>query len=316
LSEAPLVSATSLSKTFTLHSGFFGRRSTRTVRAVEDVNFSVLAGGSLAIIGESGSGKTTTARMLVGLETPSGGEAIVAGHAIGAGHTRASRKALARSVQMVFQDPYTSLDPRQTIGSMLEEMLAFHTDLDRQARRRRAREIVDSVGMPERVLGMLPRQLSGGQRQRAAIARALTPDPRALILDEAVSALDTSVQAQVLNLLVALRRELGLTYIVISHDLGVAHELSEEIIVMYRGHVMEHGGVRDTLQRPRNPYTQLLLESVPRPEMELQERRRVAGGGHLGGCPFRARCPLAAEQCAEAPPLIASSGGASRCWFS
>ncbi|MFD0350614.1 dipeptide ABC transporter ATP-binding protein [Kitasatospora aburaviensis] len=240
------------------------RRAYGGVRAVDNVSFTLFEGGSLGIVGESGSGKTTTARIVVGLERADTGRVLVhrrdrTEHRRG----RAHRLARAREVQMVFQDPYQSLDPRTTVGAVLRETLRLHfPDADHP---RRIAELLDRVGLGEREAGALPRQLSGGQRQRVAIARALAVEPAVLVLDEAVAALDVSVQAQILNLLADIREQTGIGYLFITHDLGVVRCVTEDVIVMRHGKVVESGRTADVLARPQHPYTRLLLESVPRP---------------------------------------------------
>ncbi|MFF0479202.1 ABC transporter ATP-binding protein [Streptomyces sp. NPDC004284] len=240
------------------------RRTFGDVRAVDDVSFALPEGGSLGIVGESGSGKTTTARIVVGLEQADDGEIRVRGRARGARRRgRAQRLARAREVQMVFQDPYLSLDPRASVEQVLRETLRLHfpgTDHDR-----RVRELLDQVGLGTRAADARPRQLSGGQRQRVAIARALAVEPAVLVLDEAVAALDVSVQAQILNLLADIREETRIGYLFITHDLGVVRCVTDDVIVMRRGQVVEAGPTAEVLAAPRHPYTRLLLESVPRP---------------------------------------------------
>jgi oligopeptide transport system ATP-binding protein len=247
--------------------------------AVDDVSFSLQRGGALAIVGESGSGKSTVARILAGLETPTSGIVRVDGEPREAGRVgRAVRKRRARQVQMVFQDPYGSLDPRQTVQSAIEEMLAEHTDADRAARRRRVLELLDQVGLDAVHARAHPRRLSGGQRQRVAIARALAVEPRLLILDEAVSALDVSVQAQVINLLVDLRRTTDVAFLFVSHDLAVVRQVSDECLVMQSGRLVERGATADVLDRPAHAYTRRLLSAIPRPGW-APKRRVIAMEG-------------------------------------
>jgi oligopeptide/dipeptide ABC transporter ATP-binding protein len=313
----PIVVAEHLSKRFDERRRLLRGPRDAGVEAVIDLSFEIPRGGSLALVGESGSGKTTTARMIVGLETPTSGEARIDGEVVGRDTSPAGRRELARKIQMVFQDPYVSLDPRQTVRRMLDEVVKFHTERPDAERARRIEQLVDSVGLPKRSLASLPRELSGGQRQRAAIARALASDPEVLVLDEAVSALDTSVQAQILNLLRSLRSELSLSYLVIAHDLAVARNVSDRIVVMYRGVAVETGTVDEILERPRHPYTQELLRSVPRAGMELPRRAVAADAEHLPGCRFRDRCPARFARCAEEPGLLPVGGGerAARCWL-
>ena len=270
------------------------RKAYRAVRAVDDVSFRLEPGGSLGIVGESGSGKTTTARIVVGLERPDAGTVRVRdrdrdrdqtqgrgrdGRAWGGGrrHGREQRLARARDVQMVFQDPYLSLDPRISVGAALREPLALHfPGRDHGAR---VAELLDQVGLGGRAASALPRQLSGGQRQRVAIARALAVEPALLVLDESVAALDVSVQAQILNLLADIREQTGISYLFITHDLGVVRCVTDEVLVMRHGRVVESGRTDQVLADPRHPYTRLLLDSVPRPgwdPAQLTETRRAA----------------------------------------
>ncbi len=241
--------------------------------AVDDVSFELGAGRSLAIVGESGSGKTTIARMIVGLERPTSGSIA----ACGEDRSRPARSARdrrrrGREVQIVFQDPYTSLDPRQTAEDTIDEVLRLHQGWSATRRRERIAELVELVGLDSRQATALPRALSGGQRQRVAIARALAAEPRILILDESVAALDVSIQAQVLNLLADIRDETAVSYILVSHDLAVVRQLTDDTIVLRRGVVVEHGPTATVLDQPQHAYTQLLRSSVPRPGW--QPRRR------------------------------------------
>ncbi|MER5966042.1 ABC transporter ATP-binding protein [Streptomyces sp. NPDC002057] len=240
------------------------RRSFGTVHAVDGVSFTLPEGGSLGIVGGSGSGKTTTARIVVGLERADAGEVRVRDRVRPArARGRAERLARAREVQMVFQDPYLSLDPRTGVDQVLRETLRLHfPDRDPEPR---IRELLDQVGLGSRAAEALPRQLSGGQRQRVAIARALAVEPAVLVLDEAVAALDVSVQAQILNLLADIREQTPIGYLFITHDLGVVRCVTDEVLVMRHGSVVEAGATAEVLAAPQHPYTRLLLESVPHP---------------------------------------------------
>ncbi|MFF5209294.1 ABC transporter ATP-binding protein [Streptosporangium sp. NPDC000396] len=249
--------------------------------AVDDVSFSLRAGASLGIVGESGCGKTTTARMIVGLETPDAGSIRVGGHER-ARRPRGRRERLsrAREIQMVFQDPYLSLDPRITVRGCIEEVLSLHFPLGAADRRRRVEELLDQVGLGTREASALPKQLSGGQRQRVAIARALAAEPTVLILDEAVAALDVSIQAQILDLLAAIRRDAGVGFLFVSHDLAVIRHITDDVVVLNRGRVVESGPTAQVLAEPRHAYTRLLLDSVPRPGWDpariAEDRRALA----------------------------------------
>ncbi|MGW0767599.1 ABC transporter ATP-binding protein [Streptomyces sp. NPDC002676] len=248
----PLLQAVGLSRAF------------EAVRAVDGVSFTLPEGGSLGIVGGSGSGKTTTARIVVGLERADAGEVRIRGRARPArARGRRQRLARAREVQMVFQDPYLSLDPRTSVERVLRETLRLHfPDRDPEPR---IRELLDQVGLGTRAADALPRQLSGGQRQRVAIARALAVEPAVLVLDEAVAALDVSVQAQILNLLADIRAQTAIGYLFITHDLGVVRCVTDEVLVMHHGRVVEAGATAEVLAAPEHPYTRLLLDSVPRP---------------------------------------------------
>jgi ABC-type glutathione transport system ATPase component len=251
--------------------------------AVDDVSFVLAPASSMAIVGESGSGKTTIAKMIVGLERPSAGTIRVCGRDRSRPTRSATlRRARGREVQIVFQDPYTSLDPRQTVERTLDEVVRLHHRLDPGSRRERVRALAELVGFDARQTRALPRDLSGGQRQRVAIARALAAEPRVLILDEAVAALDVSIQAQVLNLLADIREETGVSYVLISHDLAVVRQITEDTIVMRQGRVVERGSTDRVLDAPQEPYTKLLRESVPRPGWHPVRRLAAAttpGGG-------------------------------------
>ncbi|MGW1161557.1 ABC transporter ATP-binding protein [Streptomyces sp. NPDC002513] len=245
--------------------------------AVDDLSFTVARGESLAVVGESGSGKTTVARMLLGLETPTAGTVSICGRPRKGRTGSAERRRRAREIQMVFQDPYSSLDPLQRIGDVIETSLALHFPLSAHQRRSRALELLEAVGLTDRHAVMLPRQLSGGQRQRVAIARAIAVEPQVLVLDEAVAALDVSVQAQILNLLADIRERSGISYVFISHDLAVVNQISDTAIVLSAGRVVERGPTRQLLRAPQEEYTQALLDAVPRPGWK--PRRRTSGSG-------------------------------------
>jgi oligopeptide transport system ATP-binding protein len=245
--------------------------------AVNDVSFDVVEGASLAIVGESGSGKTTIARMLVGLERPTEGTITFAGHdRTQPAKSNKDRKARSHEMQLVFQDPYTSLDPRQKVDACIDEALKLYRGGTAESRRPRVNELAKMVGLDARQRRALPRSLSGGQRQRVAIARVLAAEPLLVILDEAVAALDVSIQAQVLNLLADIRDATGVSYIMISHDLAVVRQLCEQVIVMHRGVVVERDATADVLDAPQHPYTRLLRDSVPGPGWKPRRRAAAA----------------------------------------
>jgi peptide/nickel transport system ATP-binding protein len=313
--ETALLSVSELSKTFRVRRSLFSRERVE-VHAVRSVSFQIGYDDSLGIVGESGSGKTTIARMLVGLEPPSGGTIVLAGTEVSPRPSRAERLERGRILQIVFQDPYTSLDPHQSVRRMLDEVQQVHFEArQRPQREARTRELLDAVGLGEKEARSLPRELSGGQRQRAAIARALAAEPKIVVLDEAVSALDVSIQAQILNLLADLRRDLQLSYVLISHDLAVVRQVADAVLVMYRGRAVEVGPVESILRSPRHPYTQRLLESVPRPGMPLVRRAARIEFDEVG-CLFRARCPHVHERCMEEPELLrVEREHTARCWL-
>jgi oligopeptide/dipeptide ABC transporter ATP-binding protein len=296
------------------------RRRKATIRALDDVTLDVLSGESVGLVGESGSGKSTVARAVLGLAPIHAGSVRFAGEDVTDLRFK-ERRELYRHVQMVFQDPYSSLNPSRTIGRTLAEPLEAHGEDDRAAIRDRVREMLERVHLPPEAAERYPREFSGGQRQRVAIARALMLSPRLVICDEAVSALDLSVQAQILNLLQELQSSSGLSYLFISHDLEVVRHLCDRVIVLYRGQVMESGAVAHVSSTPAHPYTHALHEAAPLPNPRLQRQRRAATRprppspstvqapptGEL--CPFAPRCPHAQSRCwTERPALRPSSG--------
>ncbi len=254
-----------------------GSRGTDDLVAVDDVSFQLPASGALAVVGESGSGKSTVARIIAGLERPTAGTVLIRGTERSSRRPRsAERRIRSRQVQMVFQDPYSSLDRRQTVRTALNEVLRLHTSLDQRGRDQRVRDLLLQVGLDERHEGLRPRSLSGGQRQRVAIARALACDPDVLILDEAVSALDVSVQGQVLNLLADLRSQVGVAYLFVSHDLAVVQQVTDEAVVMHKGRIVEAGPTDQILTDPQQEYTKRLLAAVPRPGWKPVRRTQAA----------------------------------------
>ncbi len=304
-----LVGASDLARHYHARSlGWFGRR--RTLRAVDGVSFAIARGRTLGLVGESGCGKSTLAKLVLGMIEPSAGTVTFDGRVM-TGIDRAEWRRLRRRMQMVFQDPLGALDRRVTIGRQVAEPLDIHRIGEAAGRRERAAAIMDAVGLGEHFYDRYPHELSGGQRQRAVIARALVTEPELLVCDEPVSALDVSVQAQVVNLLAGLQRRLALTYLFVSHDLKVVHHVSHDIAVMYLGRIVERAG-RDTLfRRPAHPYTRALIAAIPVPDPgRRRERLRLAGDPPSpfalpSGCRFRTRCPIAADACsASEPPLV------------
>ncbi len=308
-----LVAAKNLSRNFAARGLILGRGvrfgHAPPVQAVVDVSLSIDRGDTVAVVGESGSGKTTLGRMLLGLLPPTAGHISFDGIDLGTVAT-AQRRSLRRRMQIVFQDPHSSLDPRRPVGDQIGDGLAIHNIVTQQARRTRVEQLLAQVGLPPSHADRHPHQFSGGQRQRIGIARALATGPDFLVADEPVSALDVSVQAQVLDLLGDLRVRLGLAMLFISHDLAVVRSLCERVFVMYLGRVMEAGPVTQVLNAPRHPYTQALLSAVPSLDPARRRTRILLNGdppsaaNPPSGCVFRTRCPIAIAQCAEAVPAL------------
>lgn len=298
-----------LSKAFTVGKQLFGPPK-GVVRAVHPVDLDVQEGETLGIVGESGCGKSTFARMLVGLLEPSTGTIEIEGEPL----DNADPALFGQRIQYVFQDPVSSLNPRKTIQQIMEAPLIHLHGMDKAARGKRISEIFATVSLREEFLERYPHEFSGGQAQRIGIARALAANARILILDEPVSALDVSVQAQVLNLLAELKKKLNLTYLFISHDLAVVEAVSDRIAVLYFGSVVEVGKAEDVFSRPRHPYTKLLAESAPvvgRP-LTAPESKETELPDPLNpppGCAFKARCPYATEECAATKPGLSGKGG-------
>ncbi|MDR1824666.1 MAG: ABC transporter ATP-binding protein [Bifidobacteriaceae bacterium] len=291
------------------------------LRAVDGVSFGIERGQTVGLVGESGSGKSTIGNAILGLADPADGRIEFDGADI-THCPRADRRLLARRIQVIFQDPFGSMNPSLTVGETVAEALRYNLGLPKAQIRERVTQALADVGLPLDAAERYPTEFSGGQRQRIAIARALIMDPDFVICDEAVSALDLSVQAQVLNLLVKLRQERGLAYLFITHDLAVVRYISDQIVVLYAGQVMERGPVDLVADRPVHPYTQALTEAAPVPDPELQAARQAArtkvapSAGSTGqtGCPFAARCPGAIGRChTERPALVPYQGVLAAC---
>ena len=316
-SIAPVVEANDLRQVYTVRRGML--REPATLQAVGNISFSLEAGRTLAVVGESGCGKSTLARMVALIEKPSAGSLRLGGvDAVGA--SADVRARLRQTVQLVFQNPYGSLNPRKTIGSILAEPLAINTDLKPDERRSRVDEMMRKVGLRAEHVGRYPHMFSGGQRQRIAIARALMLNPAVVVADEPVSALDVSIQAQVLNLLADLQREFRVAYLFISHDLAVVRHIAEDVLVMYLGLAMEQGPKARIFGAPLHPYTQALLASTP--GLGLDRSRAVLKGelpsplAPPSGCVFSTRCPRADDRCrAERPPLRPLDGRLVACHY-
>ncbi|MBP0617427.1 ABC transporter ATP-binding protein [Jiella mangrovi] len=302
--DPSLIEIRNLARTFGGGRSLFGTKKPE-LTAVRGVSLDLEKGETLGVVGESGCGKSTLARMLVGLDTPSRGTIRLSGENLTDGGTR----ALARRVQYVFQDPVSSLNPRQTIRDILEAPMRHLLGLGSRERKERLERLIEDVNLRPEFLERYPHEFSGGQAQRIGIARALAAEPAVVVLDEPVSALDVSVQAQVLNLLDRLKRERGLTYVFISHDLAVVESVATRVAVMYFGEIVETAPAREMFRAPLHPYTKLLIDSAPVPN-----RKRAASAGDSGelpdpydpppGCPFAPRCPRADEDCRAAMPRL------------
>ncbi|PJN03121.1 peptide ABC transporter ATP-binding protein [Streptomyces sp. CB01201] len=302
-----------LVKHYPLTQGILFKKQIGAVKAVDGVSFDLAAGETLGIVGESGCGKSTVAKMLVNLERPTAGQIKYKGEDITTMSGRAL-KAVRRNIQMVFQDPYTSLNPRMTVGDIIGEPYEIHPEVAPKGdRRRKVQDLLDVVGLNPEYINRYPHQFSGGQRQRIGIARGLALQPEIIVADEPVSALDVSVQAQVVNLLDRLQSEFSLSYVFIAHDLSIVRHISDRVGVMYLGRVVEIGRDEEIYDHPTHPYTQALLSAVPLPDPSARKHReRIILTGDVpspanppSGCTFRTRCWKAQERCAQEVPLLA-----------
>lgn len=310
-----LLEAKHLSMTFPVRGG--------VVQAVSDVSLEVKKGETLGLVGESGCGKSTLGRLLMRLLTPVSGEVLFDGANIAA-MGRRELHAYRRRMQIIFQDPYASLNPRMTLGEIIEEPLkTHHIGNNREERRELVRGLMERVGIRPEFFSRYPHQFSGGQRQRIGIARALALNPEMIVCDEPVSALDVSIQAQILNLLSDLQKDYHLTYLFISHDLSVVRFIADRVCVMFLGKICEIGDVETIFSHPRHPYTRYLLASVPLPDPTRRDEERRLLSGEIpspikppSGCRFRTRCPRAQEMCAlQEPPLVGEDGHKIACYF-
>ncbi|MBM7585707.1 peptide/nickel transport system ATP-binding protein/oligopeptide transport system ATP-binding protein [Bacillus pakistanensis] len=292
------------------------------VKAVDDISFTLFEGETLSIVGESGCGKSTTGRAILQLDKPTEGTIKYNGVDLNSLSKKEMRK-MRGDIQVIFQDPFASLNPRQTVRKILKEAMTIQKVVPPSQQEKRMRELLDYVGLPIISLDRLPHEFSGGQRQRIGIARALAVNPKIIICDEAVSALDVSIQAQILNLLKRLQKEFHLTYLFISHDLSVVRHISDRVMVMYLGKLVEVGSKHQLFQQPAHPYTKALLSAIPVADITTKSRERIILKGDVpsplnppSGCKFHTRCPLATELCkAELPPMIGNEGHFARCHY-
>ena len=315
-SAEPLIEVRGLRKVFPGSGGFLTRKRTGDVKAVDDVTFEVLKGETLGLVGESGCGKSTVGRCILKLEDPTGGSVLFDGRDLSE-INKSEASDYRRRAQAVFQDPFSSLNPRMTVAEIVGEPLLVHgITPDAAKRRQRVATILELCGLPERILDSYPHEMSGGQRQRTGIARALILNPDFILCDEAVSALDVSIQAQIIKLLEDLRQELGLTYLFIAHDLSVVRHISHRVAVMYLGHLVELGDADQLFDNPQHPYTQALLSAVPIPDPAI-ERKRILKliEGEIpspinppSGCVFHPRCPIADDGCRTGVPETQNLG--------
>jgi len=300
-----------LVKHFPVGGGFFGGKPA-LVKAVDGVSFSIRRGETLGLVGESGCGKTTTGRCILQLEKPTSGQIIFEGQELTAFSEKELRK-VRRRMQVIFQDPYSSLNPRMTVGQMIAEPLAVHAIVpERWARKARVTQLLSHAGLLPAMADRYPHELSGGQRQRVGVARALAMEPSLIICDEPVSALDVSIQAQIINLLEELQAEFGLTYLFVAHDLSVVRHISDRVAVMYLGKIAEITDRKSLYESPQHPYTKALLSAVPIPDPAVEAgRERVVLGGEVPsplspppGCVFHPRCPIAVDECRRIVPEL------------
>jgi len=312
--NAPLIEVKNLKKYFPIRKGVLQREVAR-VHAVDDVSFAVNEGETIGLVGESGCGKSTLGRCIVRLLEPTEGDVVFQGRSIGKLGAR-SLRPLRRQMQMVFQDPYASLNPRKRVGTIVSDPLRIHRIGDRKERKKQVEELLEAVGLSPEHYNRFPHEFSGGQRQRIGVARALALRPKLVVADEPVSALDVSIQAQMINLLEELQDEFSLTYVFIAHDLGVVRHVSDRIAVMYLGRIMELSPAEELYERPIMPYTEALLSAVPIPDPDLSDQReRIVLEGDVpspinppSGCRFHPRCRYATEICSQVDPPLADYG--------
>ena len=314
--SGPLLEVRNLRTWFPVRGGVF-LSARGQCKAVDDVSLQVWPGETLGLVGESGCGKSTLGKSIVRLVKPTAGQVLFDGTDLAALPMR-KMKPFRREIQMIFQDPADSLNARHTVGSMLEEPFVIHGIGDEASRRAKVLELLRTVGLPPSAVDRFPFEFSGGQRQRIGIARAIAPDPKLVICDEPVSALDASIQSQILNLMLELQERLKLSYLFIAHDLAVVKHVSDRIAIMYLGHVVETGDAEEVYRQPRHPYTRALISAIPRPEPRRQRYRQVLSGEVPSpidpppGCPFQTRCPHVQAICREQMPPLREVAGSGR----
>lgn len=305
---APLLHVTDLVMHFPVLGGVF-RRQVGRVHAVDGVTFDVAAGETVGLVGESGCGKTTVGRTIIKLYRPTRGRVMFDGKDMMT-LSRTELRETRRDIQMIFQDPFESLNSRHSVGDILEEPFAIHNIGSRAGREKQIRQLLERVGLPENALSRFPHEFSGGQRQRIGIARAISLKPKLIICDEPVSALDVSIQSQILNLLLELQQEMQLSYVFIAHDLAVVKHISDRIAVMYLGKIVEYTDADTIYTDPRHPYTQALISAIPVPDPAKKSKRQVLTGDVPSpihpppGCRFHTRCPVAIEKCKVETPVL------------
>ena len=321
-SDAPLLDVRDLKVHFPFKRGPIWARKHGVVRAVDGLSFSVAAGETYGLVGESGCGKSTTARAILNLVKPTSGKVTFEGQSI-AGLSESSMRRYRSEMQMIFQDPFASLNPRMTVGAIISEPMKIFRTHDAKTRRLEVMRLMDLVGLNPRYLNRYPHEFSGGQRQRIGVARALSLEPKLIVCDEPISALDVSIQAQVINLLMDLQQKLGLTYVFIAHDLSVVRHISDRVGVMYLGRIVESAPVDELFNAPQHPYTKALLSAVPVPDpAKERERQRIVLAGDVpspdreyAGCRFADRCPIAEDRCRDADPQLAGGAHQVACFL-
>lgn len=311
MSKQPLLEVKNLKQYFPIKGGVLGK-TVNHVKAVDDISFEVYEGETVSIVGESGCGKSTTGRAILRLDEPTAGEVKFDGENL-LSLSKSKMRQKRKDLQIIFQDPYASLNPRQTVSQIIEEVFEIQKLVPRRGRREKVIDLLETVGIGSHQIDRYPHEFSGGQRQRIGIARALSVNPKLIICDEAVSALDVSIQAQVLNLLKELQRKFQLTYLFISHDLGVVRHISDRIIVMYLGKIVEISDTQSLFENPQHPYTRALLSAIPSMNFDEVKKERIILKGDVPspidpptGCRFHTRCPYKMDRCVTEEPVLTS----------